>query len=72
MKVLGIDLDESEMPERIRVEMTREEAIMIADHVGSVTPSRPVTSAVWDALTGSVFNRFWDDGVDDARRYNRA
>lgn len=37
----------------------------IAKYFGRLTPSDDVTHEIWDCLTGVVFNRFWDGGLDD-------
>jgi hypothetical protein len=66
MKVKQINLDDEGLPETLTVEMTREEAILITSHFGSVTPTTETTSSVWRALS-RVFNAFWDDGVYEAR-----
>ena len=67
MKIKAITLDELELPESMTVEMTRAEATLIAGYVGGLTPNTPVSSGIWDALTGTVFNRFWEDGLRDAQ-----
>lgn len=40
-------------------------AARIAKHFGNLTPSDAVTCEVWACLTGVVFNRFWDGGLDE-------
>lgn len=65
MKVTQINLNDEGLPEKLTVEMTRDEAILITNHVGSVTPTTETTSSIWKALT-RVFNAFWDDGVYEA------
>jgi hypothetical protein len=72
MKVKALTLDDDGLPDRLTVEMTRDEAILIATHVGNLTPSTEVSTPIWDALSGEVFNRYWEDGLDDARRSFRA
>jgi hypothetical protein len=55
-------------PVSIVAELTIEEAAQIANWTGSLSPASspsPVeTSAMYEALTGDLFNRFWDGGVD--------
>lgn len=66
MKIKSIELENS-LPVRIVVELTVEEAAQIAKWTGSLSPVTGMTgetSELYGALTGSVFNRFWDDGVD--------
>ena len=65
MRIKAIEMDTEELPELITVEMTLAEAVLIGKHVGSVTPSTVVSTNIWDSLTGGVFNRFWDDGIDE-------
>jgi hypothetical protein len=69
MRIKTIQLDSNELPETIDVQMTREEGVLIANYVGGLLPSTPASVSIWDALTGRVFNRFWDDGLSDATRY---
>lgn len=75
MKIKQINLDAEQLPETILVEMTRAEAVEIATWCGglsaSSSPNHAATSAMYDALIGGMFNRFWDDGVSEARRYGR-
>lgn len=66
MKIKAITLDRDELPETITVEMTRAEAILIVRHVGSLRPSTATSDEMYEALAGSLFNRFWDDGVAEA------
>jgi hypothetical protein len=66
VKIKSIELENS-LPVRIVVELTVEEAAQIAKWTGSLSPVTGMTgetSELYGALTGSVFNRFWDDGVD--------
>ena len=67
MKILAIELDTDELPAEITVRMSRAEAELIAAHVGQVLPSTGTSSGIYDALVGGVFNRFWEDGLTDAR-----
>jgi len=75
MKVKRIDLDDEEMPERVTVELTHDEAAYIATMVGKhsfnsaeqVMPGGGyLNSAISDALNGTVFNRFYEDGLAEA------
>lgn len=81
MKVKRIDLDDEEMPERVLVELSHDEAVYLALLIGKqnsndmneVTPGgSDLGGAVYDGLTGSLFNRFYEDGVDEAARAMRA
>lgn len=62
-------IDGNPVPARIEVEMTLDEAWVIARMCGRLTGANPATSEIYDELVGSVFNRFWDDGVDGAARH---
>lgn len=76
MKVRTIELGADEMPESVTVTMTVDEAALMYAFVGRVAP-KTVTDATNDtrwgnalydiaeALSGSFFNRFWDDGAND-------
>lgn len=76
MKLRRVDLDDAEMPERITVEMTVDEAGLLYALTGNVAP-RTVTEAMFndtrwgnalvdvaECLSGSFFNRYWDNGAD--------
>ena len=75
MKVRSIDMGNDEMPESATVTMTLDEAALLYAFVGRVAP-KAVTDAAGDVrwgnalydvaecLTGSFFNRFWDDGAE--------
>lgn len=58
--------DDEYYPETITVTMTLKEAIFIAKKAGAEPPA--ATGTICDCLVGDVFNRYWDDGVDDAER----
>ncbi|MBM9507978.1 hypothetical protein [Actinacidiphila acididurans] len=75
MKVKQITLDDEEMPERVLLDCSHDEAVLIAALLGrqdagdlaAVVPHGGRLGAeVYDALAGSVFNRFYDDGVAGA------
>jgi hypothetical protein len=76
MKVQTIRLDEDENPDMVVVEMSSDEAAFIARLCGSLSP-RDITTFlaedprwfranedIYESLAGSVFNRFYDDGLD--------
>lgn len=76
MRVRNITLDEDENPDRVLVEMTLDEAAMMLRLVGRLSPRMVLnalgdhrwynaSSDIYSCLAGSVFNRFWDGGVDD-------
>ena len=75
MKVKRIDLDSDEMPERVLVELSHDEVTYLAVLLGrqNYTSAEAVLrgggllgGAVYDGLTGGIFNRFYEDGVDGA------
>jgi len=75
MKVKRIDLDDEEMPERIHVELSHDEAAYVAVLLGTqnsiaaeetMSGGAVLNDAVYSGLAYSVFNRFYDDGVDGA------
>ncbi|MBT2467872.1 hypothetical protein J7E97_08285 [Streptomyces sp. ISL-66] len=75
MKVKRIDLDDDEMPERILVELSHDEAVYLAVLLGKQSPSDreailrgggSLGGGVYNGLVGTVFNTFYEDGVNDA------
>lgn len=59
--------DNGAKPAEVNVTITIEEAIWIAEIAGNQRGSSPHKS-IYYALVGDVFNRYWDDGVDEAQR----
>ena len=53
------------IPKTITVEMTVKEALWIAIVSGEQKGESPHTG-IFNCLNGDVFNRYWDDGADDA------
>lgn len=76
MKIQSIRLDDEENPDMVVVEMSSDEAAFIARLCGSLSPQDVInalgddprwfnaSAEVYHALAGSVFNRFYDDGID--------
>lgn len=76
MKVQTIRLDADENPDMIVVEMSADEAAFLARLAGSLSPHDVInalgddprwfnaSAEVYHALAGSVFNRFYDNGID--------
>lgn len=61
-------LDER-IPDGVRLRMGIRTACTVAKRCGKSTgveDDHPITYALYDALTGAVFNRFWDGGTDEA------
>lgn len=68
MKITNIALDGDEKPKTVTVTMSIAEAAEITIWSGDVTPTKPVTSGIYDALADGVFTRYWEDGLTDYRR----
>lgn len=75
MKIDAIQFEQGEegaIPSEITVTMTRDEAAAIARVFGGFTDNDlfvrglPKTE-IYDALTGDVFNRYWEAGLDGVR-----
>lgn len=64
MLITNIALTDGE-PTEIILTMTVAEAAAIAGWAGKIGPPTPASQATWDCLTGQLFNRFYDDGVND-------
>lgn len=76
MKIKTIELADG-LPSEITVVMTEREAALIARLIGPTTATErnkiqhdggAVGNNVYAALTGGVFNRFYDSGVDGVLR----
>jgi hypothetical protein len=75
MKVKGIKLTSKGC--KTTVELTEREAALIARMIGPTNHRQrdeiqsdggEVGSDIWDALTGEVFNRFYEAGIDGVPR----
>lgn len=64
---LASDEEGDVYPSKITVDMDIKEAIWIASVAGKCRGASP-HSRIYDCLVGDLINRYWDDGVDDARR----
>lgn len=53
------------VPEKITVELTLQEALWVVKVSGQQRGESP-HSTIFSCLIGDVFNRYWDDGVDEA------
>lgn len=83
MKIRSIALDDNEEPSTVTVEMTTREAALIQGILSHCSQADVSTvlggdttwwveqHAIYDALSGGFFNRFWDDGVRDVLRVPR-
>ena len=61
----SIDDEGDSLPATVTVTMTIEEAIWIAEVSGRQQGESP-HNGIFHCLNGGVFNRYWEDGVDDA------
>lgn len=61
------DTEGDTLPDTITVSMSTEEALWIALIAGKQRGSSP-HNGIYSCLTGNVFNRYWEDGVDDAKK----
>lgn len=66
--------DGETFPDRITVEMSQAEAAAIAALFGLLNGHaltrlgiRGIDPGIHDCLAGDVFNRYWDNGVEEAR-----
>jgi hypothetical protein len=77
MRITAITFDSNEMPATITATMSLAEAAALAQLTGRLNADRAReagvnqkhTSSVYDALVGSVMNRFFEDGTDEALTY---
>ena len=76
MKVRAIQMDDNEMPMTVTLEATVDEAALLYAFVGHVSPKAVADAGgdvrwgyalddVAECLTGSFFNRFWNDGAKE-------
>lgn len=77
MNVRNIALDEESQPQKVTFEMTAQEAAFIALLIGPMTHSQMeavapgggvIGSEIYAGLTGWFFNRFYEDGIHEAKR----
>lgn len=61
--------DEVQIPETVTVEMTIEEAVILADTAGNVLGSgqQQTSTLVWNGLV-PLINQVWENGIDEAMR----
>lgn len=72
MRVKKIKLGgEDDVPVEITVTMTIDEAIYIADLAGKQQPTTNESHTIWEGLSSSIFNTFWDEGLEGAKRFRR-
>lgn len=65
MKVLTIEFGEDGLPAGVSVRLSVEEAAVIVQIFGRITPATPTTSSILRGFGGSLLDRFWEDGEDD-------
>ena len=71
MKLLSMtfsELNDDQCPSTVTVEMDIREAALMAKLFGQMRPTESQGATAYDCLVGDVFNRYWDDGVDEALR----
>jgi hypothetical protein len=81
VKVKRIDLDDEAMPESITVELSHDESVFLAALLGRMKGNQEekilaggsvLVGALYEGLAGGVFNRFYENGVEDAVQEARA
>ena len=60
--------EEGAIPAKITATMTLAEAVWIADKAGATTGGYPVAHDIYNAITRDVLNRFWEAGLEGARK----
>lgn len=77
MKLRRIELDDNELPSCATFDVTADEALYLALLLGKMssvqteellTGGGELADDLYECLTGSLFNRFYEDGVNDAVR----
>ena len=81
MKLRAVEMDDEEMPASLTVEMTVDEAALLYALTGKVAPKVVAEAigldfgnALYDVascLSGSFFNRWWDNGARDVVNLDR-
>lgn len=66
-KIIFTQSEEGAEPENITVTMSLKEAIWIAKVAGQQC-GEGQHREIYGPLIGDLFNRYWDDGVDEAHR----
>lgn len=76
MKITKIALDDGR-PDEVTAVLTLDELIYIGLTIGKHAPTdanarmpegNRVVTEIWNCLTGELFNRYWDDGINGAAR----
>lgn len=77
MNVKQINLDDDGVPESVFVRLSRDEALYLAKLTGGqngvsaeavLAGGAGLNAEVYASLTGELFNRFYEDGVNDVVR----
>lgn len=72
MKIKSIALNGAELPESVIAELTISELAFLGKVTGGFSPKTAeeavpgygdASNTIYDGITGAVFNRFWDDGI---------
>ncbi len=67
MKLNNIEFDDDEGIKNVTVTMTLQEALWIGKLAGKQKGASP-HNTIYECLSGAVFDRFWEGGVDEALR----
>lgn len=65
MKIKKIILNADDMPKTVVAHLTVREAAWIAERAGRTTADE-IAEGLYEGMAGSLFNRYWDCGVDGA------
>lgn len=77
MKVKSIQMNDDEMPQSVTVELSLREALFIGLAIGVNNDASAENilgggteecSSIYLGLTGGLFNRFWDSGIEGAQK----
>ena len=60
--------EEGAIPSQITVTMTLAELVWIADKAGTTPGDYPVVHDIYNTLASDVMNRYWEDGIEGARK----
>lgn len=69
VRVTNIALDENGEPSEITMALPARVAAVLTKMLGSTLHGKPEMSEVYYELTSRVFDRFYEDGVDDALKH---
>ncbi len=71
MKIKSMTFRDSDIgiiPDVVSCELTIEEAVWVAQIAGKLTDcDKPANFDIYQPLVGDVINRYWEDGVNEAK-----